>query len=55
MKEKEIKSLVKPEGQEQTTFNAFKRFLKIIPELDNNQLAIGGFEIFHEARTRGGE
>lgn len=55
MNNKQIKSLVKPNDQASTTFNAFKRFLKILPELTNEQLAISNFEVYHEAHKRRGQ
>ena len=54
MQEKEIKKLIKPESQDRNVFNAFKRFMGVIDQLDNKQLAMVNFECWHEARMRGG-
>ena len=55
MKEKDIKKLIKPEGQDTNVFNAFKRFLKITPQLTNEQLAMVSFETWDEAYNRSGK
>lgn len=43
----------KPDGQDRNVFNNFKRALRDVPKLTNEQLALMNFEIFHEARKRG--
>lgn len=55
MKERDIKKLDKPEDQDQNVFNAFKRFLKILPDLTNEQLAIVSFETWDIAYQRSGK
>lgn len=52
MKLKDINALVMPEGQEKTTFNAYKRALKELPSLTDNQLAQLSFEVWNEAYQR---
>lgn len=51
--EKRLKTLVKPDDQDRNVFNTYKRFLKDLPKLTPEQLAILHFEVFHEARNRG--
>lgn len=41
------------EGQDRNVFNTLNRLLKNLGKLDNEQLAILNFEIWHEARKRG--
>jgi hypothetical protein len=41
------------EGQDRNVFNNAKRFIRDLSKLDNKQLAIVNFEIWHEAKTRG--
>ena len=45
--------LVQPEGQDRNVFNNFKRCVRDIEKLTNEQLALMNFEVFHEARKRG--
>lgn len=45
--------LKQPEGQDRNVFNGFKRTLRDISLLTDEQLAILHFETWHEARTRG--
>lgn len=45
--------LVQPDGQERNVFNNFKRVIRDIEKLTNEQLAILNFELYHEARNRG--
>ena len=54
MREKDIKKLLLPEGQDRNVFNGFKRILATIDQLTNEQLALLNFECFHEARVRSG-
>lgn len=44
--------LVKPENQDRNVFNAVKRIIRDLSKLDNKQLAILHFEIWHEAQKR---
>lgn len=39
MKESDIKNLVCPEGQDKTTFNAYKRIIKELDNLTNEQIS----------------
>lgn len=52
MKLKDINALVMPEGQEKTTFNAYKRILKELPNLHGEQLAQLSFEVWDTAYQR---
>lgn len=45
--------LEQAEGQDRNVFNNAKRFIRDLPKLDNKQLAIVNFEIWHEAQVRG--
>jgi hypothetical protein len=42
------------EGQDRNVYNAFKRFMKNSHLLTNEQIAEASFELFHQARMRGG-
>lgn len=44
--------LVKPENQDRNVFNAVKRIIRDLSKLDNEQLAVLHFEIWHEAQKR---
>lgn len=52
MKAKEIAALVQPEGQDKSTFNAYKRFMKELPNFTDDQLAKAGFEVWDTAYQR---
>lgn len=52
MKLKDINALVMPEGQEKTTFNAYKRILKELDNLEDGQLAQLSFEVWNTAYQR---
>lgn len=52
MKAKEIAALVQPEGQGKSTFNAYKRTLKELPNFTDEQLAQLGFEVWDTAYQR---
>lgn len=45
--------LVQPEGQDRNVFNNFKRTIRDLEKLTNEQLAVINFEVYHEARKRG--
>lgn len=45
--------LVQPEGQDRNVFNNFKRVIRDIGKLTDEQLAVLNFELYHEARNRG--
>lgn len=45
--------LVQPDCQDKNVFNNFKRTLRDIDKLTNEQLALINFEVFHTARKRG--
>ena len=40
------------EGQDRNVFNTAKRVLRDLDKLDNNQLAVLHFEMWHEAQKR---
>lgn len=46
-------ALKQAEGQDRNVFNNLKRVIRDIEKLDNTQLALLNFEVFHEARKRG--
>lgn len=48
-----MSKLKQAEGQDKNVFNNLKRFIRDIEKLDNTQLALVNFEVFHEARKRG--
>lgn len=52
MKLKEINALVMPEGQDKSTFNAYKRIMKELPNLNDEQLAKLSFEVWDTAYQR---
>ncbi len=54
MNAKQLKSLVQPEGQDRNVFNGFKRALKDLGQLTDEQLAILSFETWDEAHKRAG-
>lgn len=45
-------TIEQPVGQDRNVFNTAKRFLRDLNKLDNKQLAILHFEIWHEAQKR---
>lgn len=47
-----MSKLVQGESQEKRIFNLAKRFVKELPNMTNEQLAIIHFEIWDEARKR---
>lgn len=51
--EKRVAELVKPANQDRKLFNEFKKALLLLSKIDDKQLAMLSFEIWHEARTRG--
>lgn len=44
-----------PEDQDRNVYNNYKRLLKNLGQLSNEQLAELNFQVYHEARMRTGE
>lgn len=47
-----LDKIIQGEGQDRNVFNNFKRLVKSLGQLTNEQLALIHFEVWHEARLR---
>jgi hypothetical protein len=48
----DISKITQGEGQDRNVFNNFKRFIRDVSKLTNEQIALAHFETWHEARQR---
>lgn len=43
------------EGQDRNVYNAYKRFIKLLPDMTDDQIASVHYESWHEAYMRSGK